>query len=335
MSASAYAGSYIYTGTWTNWAKGRIQGATLTVHPREAGLLASFLAIYVSFVGGQFWKILCYTTHLVRAGKPGTKVNDFHRHSQVILRNSAGAASAFWEFSRLMCGREDRTRKQSLQCLAFALLALLNLSGFGIAGIFSSEVTKTAGNTTLLYSPNCGYTQYPDGFDPTLSKLLNTMRIAESAAGYARACYGAAENPLQCNTYPQSQLAFRTDRNVSCPFKSTRCLRNLSVSFDTGHMDTFGEFGDNAPKNERVTYRRVTTCAPLDLKDLTRIESHVDPNLGALEEVESIYAGPTNFGFAPYNLTAPTYSRNLRSAVAGNGYGLESVPRLTFLIKWS
>lgn len=90
-------------------------------------------------------------------------------------------------------------------------------------------------------------------------------------------------------------------------------------------MVTFGEFGVNAPKNERVTYRRVTTCAPLDLKDLTKIETQVDPNLGTLEEVESIYAGPTKYGFSPANLTAPTYSRNLRSAIARNSYDLESV----------
>lgn len=88
----------------------------------------------------------------------------------------------------------------------------------------------------------------------------------------------------------------------------------------------------NAPKNERVTYRRVTTCAPLDLKDLTKIESQVDPNLGTLEDVESIYAGPVNYGYTPVNLTAPSYSRNLRSAVARNGYGLEFVFRIPHMI---
>lgn len=141
----------MYTGTWTNWAKGRIQGATLTVHPREAGLLAAFLAIFVSFVGGQFWKIICYSIHDARAGKPGTQVNNFHRKSQVILRNSEGAAGAIWEFTRLLFHRQDLTRKHCLQCALFALLAFSNLSAFGVASLLSSEVTKTAGNTTHYF----------------------------------------------------------------------------------------------------------------------------------------------------------------------------------------
>lgn len=206
MSASAYASSIVYTGVWTNWSKGRIYGATFTIHEREAGLLGAFLAIYVSFVGGQFWRILCYCMHQAVSGKPSRHIDAPYRQTQVLLRNSEGAGGGFWEFAGVSFRWKGRRRKPVVQCIIFAIVALVNLSAFGVASIFSSEVTKSAGNTTILYSPNWGYARYPNGFDATFSKLLRNMRIAQNAAGYARACYGAAENPLQCNTYPRSQI---------------------------------------------------------------------------------------------------------------------------------
>ncbi len=335
MSSSAYASSYFYTGVWTNWARGKTHGATLTIHEREAGLLAAFLAVYVSFVGGQFWRILCYSIHQAKAGKPDQPVDAFHRQIQVLLRNSEAAGGGFWEFAGLPFRWKDRRKGPVLQCVSFAFMAFLNLSAFSVASIFSSEVTKSTGNTTLLYSPNCGYAKYPNGFDPTFSKLLRTMQIAETAAGYARACYGGAENPLQCNTYPLSQIAYTKTLNVVCPFESRRCLNNLTVSFDTGHMNTFDVFGVNSPEHERVTYRRVTTCAPLDLKDLTVFETSVDQKSGTVEDRQSIYAGPTNYGFAPDNPSAPTYSRNLRATGVGFGYSLECVLHMYSLFKGS
>lgn len=325
MSASAYASSIVYTGVWTNWSKGRIYGATLTVYEREAGLLAAFLAIYVSFVGGQFWRILCYCMHQARAGKPTRYVDAPHRQTQVLLRNSEGAGGGFWEFAGLPFRWKGRRRKPIAQCIMYALIALVNLSAFGVASIFSSEVTKSAGNTTLLYSPNCGYARYPNGFDPSFSKLLRNMRIAQNAAGYARACYGAAENPLQCNTYPRSQIDYSTTLNVPCPFEPQLCLNNLSVAFDTGQLETFEVFGVNSPKHERLTYRRVTTCAPLDLSNLTVIETSLDSKTGVVEERQSIYAGPTNHGFGPDTPNAPSFSHNLRATGLGTGYGLEYV----------
>lgn len=322
MSASAYAASIVYTGVWSNWSKGPIYGATLTIHEREAGLLGAFLAIYVSFVGGQFWRILCYGMHQIRAGKP-TRHVDAHRQTQVLLRNSEGAGGGFWEFAVLPLRWKGRKRKPVVQCIIFALMALLNLSAFAVASIFSSEVTKSAGNTTILYSPNCGYARYPNGFDPSFSKLLRNMRIAQNAAGYARACYGAAENPLQCNTYPRSQIEYSTTLNVPCPFEPQLCLRNLSVAFDTGQLETFEVFGINSPKHERLTYRRVTTCAPLDLSNFTVRETSLNPKTGVVEDRQSVYVGPTNHGFGPDTPDAPSFSHSLRATGLGAGYGLE------------
>ena len=327
MSGTAYASSFVYTGIWIHWSKGPIYGATLTLYQREAGLLAAFLAVYVTATGGQFWKILCYLSHQNQAGKLDAHEDKFRRKVQVLLRNSAGPASALWEFAILpLRGHvRDRVRRTSsyAQCTFFIFIAFATLASFSAASILTSQVTKARGNNTLLYSESCGYARYPDGPDPSFSKFLRTMKLAQDAAGYARACYGSTDNLLQCNSYPQKQIKWQTSTNVSCPFSAGRCLGNLAVSFDTGPVDTHEIFGLNAPPKDRVTYRRRTTCAPLVLDDISRTETAIDGAVGEVEAAENIYAGPVGFGFGPINASAPTFSRNIRAPVVGVGYQLQ------------
>ncbi len=328
MSTTDYTTSDAYIGVWTNWSKGRLHGATLTIPRREAGLLTAFLAIYVSAVGGQFWRIICYIAHQARAGQTARQGDTSHRKIQVLLRNIETPWAALWEFSRLPFQWPHRWGKGTLvNCALFAFLAFLNLSAFGAASIFSSAVAKAAGNETLMHSKNCGWAKFPETLDPTFSKLLRVMKLSQSAAGYARSCYGEVDNLLQCTTYPQRQIKFETRRNVPCPFESHRCLNNLTVAFDTGELDTFHVFGVNSPPSDRMIYRRVTTCAPLDLKDLQRVETVVDDTLGTVKEVQNIYAGPVRPGYSPLNVSAPTFSHGIRASAAGRGYGLESVIR--------
>lgn len=328
MSTTDYASSDSYVGVWTNWSKGKVHGATLTLPRREAGLLTAFLAIYVSAVGGQFWRIVCYIFHQARAGQTARRGDAFHRQIQVLLRNSEGPSGGLWEFARLPFQWRHWGTSTLLNCALFALLAFLNLSAFGTASIFSSAVAKAAGNETLIHSKNCGFVKFPDTLDPTFSKLLRVMHLSQSAASYARACYGDVDNLLQCTTYPQRQIEYETLRNVSCPFESHRCLKNLAVAFDTGELDTFNTFGVNSPPNERLTYRRLTTCAPIYLDDIRKVETVVDKSRGITEEVENIYAGPTRSGYSPLNPSAPTFSRSRRPPATGLGYTFEFVDQI-------
>lgn len=57
------AGVHTYTGVWTNWSEGSIQGLTLTLSQTNSGVLSAFLAILVSVTGGFFWSILSFTLH--------------------------------------------------------------------------------------------------------------------------------------------------------------------------------------------------------------------------------------------------------------------------------
>ena len=53
----------IYTGVWTNWSRGYILGATLTLRRRDADLLIAFTAFFVSFVASRVWRVICFILH--------------------------------------------------------------------------------------------------------------------------------------------------------------------------------------------------------------------------------------------------------------------------------
>lgn len=55
----------VYLGTWTNYSRGRILGATLTLESRYGLLLLSFTATFVGFVASRFWRIITLILHRI------------------------------------------------------------------------------------------------------------------------------------------------------------------------------------------------------------------------------------------------------------------------------
>lgn len=135
----------------------------------------------------------------------------------------------------------------------------------GLAGVFSSEVTKAAGNETLIRSSDCGFLNFTGnaGTQQSLA-ATNSVDVNDTLAAttYSRACYGSTQNLLQCTRYPQQQLPWKVNQNASCPFTNDLCIYGDSSAYemDTGHIDSHQALGINAPNSERVQYRKVTTC---------------------------------------------------------------------------
>ncbi|PYH47165.1 uncharacterized protein BP01DRAFT_381006 [Aspergillus saccharolyticus JOP 1030-1] len=58
---------------------------------------------------------------------------------------------------------------------------------------------------------------------------------------------------------------FTINANASCPYSTDLCAYNghSAMQMDTELLDTLEDFGINAPPQNRIKYRRVTTCAPV------------------------------------------------------------------------
>ncbi|TID15568.1 hypothetical protein E6O75_ATG07896 [Venturia nashicola] len=307
-----------FEGFWINWSYGYYLGATLTLPQQTAGILAAFLALYVSFAGGMFWKILAFAIHQLNTTHP-SKTNDWlHHKKQVLLKNSgSGSGRAAYVFLKLPfeSSSSKASFKSVLRCLPLALLALATLVVFSVAGIFTSAITKTSGNSTLVLGPQCG------GFLlKTVAGKINDQFIGKQlgdtkdAAQYVNQCYQNSTSRLACKSYVRPSLNFTTNENASCPFVSGTCRMGDTAAFsmDTGLLDSHVDFGINAPPENRVLFRRMATCAPIIAAPFAEIRN--DSIVG-----ETLYV---NAG--PYLGQNWTFSYIMRSQLDGFGYSLSS-----------
>ena len=319
------AGSYIYTGHWINWSHGLVLGSTITLSDRNGGLLTAFLGIFVTIAGAACWKIMSYALHQSRCSQ--NFEDGLHHQQQAIFRNDSTAGGAAWQMTQLMWYWRKNALRPFLRTFPFVLLALANMALFGLAGIFSSEVTKAAGNETLLRSPSCGFLNLNSslGYGGSDSKELLTASTALdsndtlAASTYARACYGNTQNGLGCNQYVQQQIPFTVNQNASCPFSDDLCLYGAFSAFamDSGLIDSNDMLGINAPKADRIQLRKVTTCSPINTKGYANLVNVTNSSQIAFgDAIEEFFFGEIA-GVQNY-----TYSYNEHSLVDDYGYSL-------------
>lgn len=135
-----------------------------------------------------------------------------HHQQQAIFRNTGSPTLTAWEFVHLGWCWRRLALNPLWRCLPLALVALLNVAIFGVAGIFSSEVTKAPGNETLIRGPRCGWWTLPSdgvGGSRTLIWTHKGLNDSLAAAAYARACYQGAGNILECSKYVAKELEWR------------------------------------------------------------------------------------------------------------------------------
>lgn len=311
--------SHIYTGLWVNWSHGRIVGSTITLSGRDGAYLTAFLAIFVTAAGAACWKIMSYTLHQSRARKEFQ--SGLHQQQQAILRNTSTPDGAAWQFTQLVWYWRKRADKPLRRTLLLAALALLNLVIFGVAGIFSSEVTKAAGDEVLVQSRNCGQLFVNDSLTtdsaPEAAYIAIIANDTEAASTYSQACYGNTGNVLQCDQYAQQQIPWNVNSNASCPFGDDRCFYGSISAYemDTGYIDSHKTLGMNAPESDRMQWRKVSTCSPIQRSGYSYQVNVTDHNEIAYGDTLDQFAFGPNEGVSNY-----TYSYNEHSTVEGFGY---------------
>lgn len=142
---------------------------------------------------------------------------------------------------------------------------------FTIAGGFTSSISSGIGNDVLLDGSHCGHVpndiisshNVPILY-PFYSQTLN------NAANYAQQCYAFnATGTLDCTTFFRSRLQFTSVLNASCPFSDRICRSNDSnLLLDTGLISS-DDLGLNMPSSQRMYWRGVLHCAPLNTDGFT------------------------------------------------------------------
>ncbi|KAF2138395.1 uncharacterized protein K452DRAFT_277538 [Aplosporella prunicola CBS 121167] len=331
----------IYTGVWTNWSKGRIFGATLTVNRREGALLIAFLALFVSVVGTHFWRVACFALHRVFSTEAAQDA--LHHQRQIILRNSANGTSGLVNLANILWtwSRKKLVRKPYQRTLPLIGFALLCMVAFGLAGTFSSKISTASGNDVLIKGSNCGILdseEYLDFATQVAYYFSSMSQYVDSWTKYAEECYMGSSGMQNCDAYTKQRLPTKIYRNASCPFEEDMCkLKFGNIVFDTGYLDSNSDLGINAPANERILFRRVSSCAPLEtegFQDSFQMSgenfNHTRYNFGKAMDGLGTYYNQSTYEHAdftwtkdgkrlvPYN-TPETYELFLSTAFVLNG----------------
>ena len=297
-----------------NWTKGPLRGGTVTVSLRDAGILVAFFALFIRLVGSHLWSIFCYAIHQWRSRRGDRDA--LHHQQQALLRNSSSVTSTLWLWLKVTWAWRSKTTHPFWRSLLLIAAAILQIIAFGIIGIFNSRIT-VLNNEVLLRSPYCGSWPLPlqsmttnaiDDANKTANVLqaqtaydINTRRELKGSLGYAQSCY-SEPSPL-CQKYiveslPQTTINF----NASCPFDEALCLTQ-AIQTDTGFIDSAVHLGINARAEDRVLYRRTTSCAVLST------DGYVETIPGEYEAAYP-YDHTTGFFYGPNYLDGEAYTES-------------------------
>lgn len=240
-------------------------GATLTLSRQNGNLLIAFTAFFIGLVSSRFWRIACFLLHRYHATDRANDV--LHHQRQIVFRNSPSPESGLWTFGQLAWAWRGPARRGLVRTLPGFIFAAASLAAFIVASGFSSHISTGISDEVLIKADNCGYID-TDGVDLTDYALAieSQAQTIYAAANYAQQCYTAnSTDVFNCDFFPVSRLPTALNADASCPFTSSMCRSNKdNMQLDTGYLSSHDHFGINAPPEERILFRHVMQCAPLN-----------------------------------------------------------------------
>lgn len=258
---------YVKRGYWINHSHGQVMGRTITTDTKTGTILIALLAIGTSLASSHLWHILTFLYHQYRAD--GNASSGLFRQQQALLRTLPTPSSLMADSLKLMFKwKSTKTKRTTRHLLPQTVAGFLFTVGAIAASIFSSLVVKNSSLEVLVSSPFCGPLLKTEGHE-FISEVY-TGQVHATSQRYVQECYqNKTDLPARCNnifTRPNVQSSMEI---VPCPFSPEMCS-SPSLAFDSGLQDVNDAFGFNLPENDRVKYRKRTTCSILSLQNRTR-----------------------------------------------------------------
>ncbi|KAI9149485.1 cytochrome p450 protein [Paramyrothecium foliicola] len=252
----------VYVGLWTDWSHGPVMGKTLTVTGSDGALIIAFVAFFITMIGSQVWRIICFILHRLYSAPRAQDA--LHNQRQVILRNSASPVGGAWELVKLTLAWRNAQARSLMRLLPLVLgtaviaCALVMASGFSSQILLRSEVLIAGGHCGLIKD------HIENVRDHLLHIRLYWTRTYEMAASYAQRCYREDSQTSDCGFMAKKSLPMTIDSRADCPFNESLCLSGDSnILIDSGLLDSHDDLGMNSPPESRFQYREVLHCAPL------------------------------------------------------------------------
>ncbi|KAI0813772.1 hypothetical protein GGR55DRAFT_545264 [Xylaria sp. FL0064] len=282
-------------GVWTNWSRGPVFGATLTLTRDQGSLLISFTAFFVTIVASRFWMVACLVLH--RYFSAAVPHDALHHQRQAIFRNSTSSGSGLWSLIQLLYAWRNLAQRYLIRVLPSIIFASLCLVLFAFASGFSSSISTAIGDEVLIDATNCGWPALDQSsvnnstqiIEPWFSGLIN------NAANYAQQVYSPSGTGIFDNSiFVKRRLGSTSNPNAPCPFRDDLCRSNSSnLILDSGYQDARNDFGINLPKEQSFQVRQILHCAPLVTE-------------GHEEQIQLNQTNYTQYHYGPLNLGDPS-----------------------------
>ncbi|KAF2835846.1 hypothetical protein M501DRAFT_1019448 [Patellaria atrata CBS 101060] len=253
-----------YIGFWNDWSKVSILRPVLTLRSDYAKIFLVLLTIFITIVGSQLWRIVKFILHQVRSDPH--KRDALYHQQQAVLRNSQDPYGALWYFAQLGWTWRSSTSRSFIRQLPVSMVALLQISGFLVASIFSGQVV-TFGGPVLLRSENCGWANQTAQmtYDWQNQCTIRSRSDFQESANYVRTCL-ESQALMSCQGPKWPRIDSSISFGHTCPFPDSRICKNGpegTVQIVSELMDSNRHLGINAPKEDSVQVRKALTCSPL------------------------------------------------------------------------
>lgn len=257
----------IYTGFWTNWTRGRILGATLTLSQDNGAVLIVLLSLFVQLAGSHLWNLICFLVFLARSTSDPQHV--LHHQQQALLRTKASSLSLTWQFisTAWRWRREFGENKILRSSLLLLLLGLVHGAGFILASIFSSSVASVATAEVLLKPTSCGQIPVPQDMDSLSDREASTpmnryLRNMKGSSAYVSSCDWKSwidDSSEDCKPIGRTRIRWNIT-TAPCPFAAQMCISD-TIRLTSEIADSHLHLGINSPPQDRIGYQRALDCA--------------------------------------------------------------------------
>lgn len=273
----------VHEGFWIDWSKGGTWGLTWTLCPMHGNVFTNILALYFAILGVRLWVIVRYVLHQIYASSQSELLTPHLHNEQLILRNAHSGLGTARLMLGLACTSRRSSGRLSFRSYSIGLFAIIYALSFMAGDVLSNFAISTGstngGSPVLWRSPTCGiwnetYLDIVEGVDfadeeefgliiKYAAKRANDVQLSLE---YAQECYipSSSTNSSTCHTFKSRNIEWDTSSG-SCPFASPLCHGDSeTVVLDTGYIDSHEDLGINSTPDNRLKYRRKTTCAVLN-----------------------------------------------------------------------
>lgn len=248
-------------------------GDNLTMQSRNGTYLISFIATFDVWAGAAAWDLVAFVLHQVMTIR--VPRNGAAHQLQIALRNNSTPLAFIRNAIFIGWAWRKHSWIITLRTWVLAVIPIVLAVLFVAAGISSAQIASV--QNVLLKGGDCGLVSASD------ANALDTILVRQSQAyqdgmrmslsnSYAQECYpnplvsqdsrvnNSDISDLTCQGYTTVALNYTTSI-VDCPLN--QACATSALAFDTGYLDSHVDFGLNQPQENRVLFRKVTTCAPL------------------------------------------------------------------------